>query len=220
VQPWILVLISLCYCHTYITALYILRIMTNKVRHRKYASTVMVVTLLIIATITIEAVLNFGDLHQAIGQGQNGSPLTIGNPNLNITGSLSITPILAKVVASQVHVSLVNATMTAVKSVGNNSNHAVSAHLGIQNGFLVYTVWVIDSEGNFRNLVIDAGNGKVLLNQQIQPSTFGPGTMMFQGGMAFPPPPPGFLFQGTTAPPPGTMAIPGPLPPPAAPFVR
>lgn len=74
--------------------------MTNKVRHRKYANPVMGVTLLVIDTITIEAVSNFGDLRQAIGQGQNGTPLTIGNPNLN--GLLIYNPEISQIEYSSV----------------------------------------------------------------------------------------------------------------------
>jgi hypothetical protein len=32
---------------------------------------------------------------------------------------------------------------------------------------LVYTAWVIDSNNNMHRVIVDAGNGKVLSNQQI-----------------------------------------------------
>jgi hypothetical protein len=84
----------------------------------------------------------------------------------NITGSVPMFPTIAKAISSQVHTSLVNATMTAEKTVGSNA-HAISTHVGIENGFLVYTAWVIDSNNNMHRVIVDAGNGKVLSNQQI-----------------------------------------------------
>ena len=51
---------------------------------------------------------------------------------------------------------------TAESTVGNNS-HAVAAHFGIVNGYLVYTVWVVDGSYNFHKVIVDAGNGKILL---------------------------------------------------------
>ena len=58
----------------------------------------------------------------------------------NVTGSVPVFPAISKAIASQVHTSLVNATMTAEKTVGSNA-HAIMSHLGIENGFLVYTIW-------------------------------------------------------------------------------
>jgi hypothetical protein len=59
--------------------------------------------------------------------------------------------------------------MTAEKTVGSSAAHAVMSHLGIENGFLVYTIFLtIDSNNNMhRRVIVDAGNGKVLSNQQI-----------------------------------------------------
>ena len=44
----------------------------------------------------------------------------------NITGSVSLAPLIAKTIASEVNVTLVNATTIAEKDVGTNA-HAVSA---------------------------------------------------------------------------------------------
>ena len=102
----------------------------------------------------------------------------------NVTGSVPIFPTISNAISSQVHTSLVNATMTAEKTVGSNA-HAVSSHVGVQNGFLVYTVWVIDSGNNIHRVIVDVGNGKVLSSQQLPT---GPGMMMMHmmmhgGGM-------------------------------------
>ena len=62
--------------------------------------------------------------------------------------------------------------------MGNNS-HAVAAHIGVQNGYLVYTVWVIDPNMKFNRVIVDAGNGKVLSNQPISQGE----SMMIHGMM-------------------------------------
>lgn len=112
--------------------------------------------------------------------GMMGGPMMMGNRNFtgmmnpgmmmmaapNVTGSVPIFPTISKAIASQVHTSLVNATMIAEKTVGSNA-HAVMSHLGIENGFLVYTICTIDSNNNMHRVIVDAGNGKVLSNQQI-----------------------------------------------------
>ena len=84
------------------------------------------------------------------GQNQTiGSNMSIGYPGgSNITGSIPIVSTISKVTASQIHISLPNATATAEKSVGTNA-HAVLARLGIVHGFLVYTILVTDSHSNF-----------------------------------------------------------------------
>jgi hypothetical protein len=78
-----------------------------------------------------------------------GSNMIIGYPGgPNITGSIPIVATISKATASQIHIGLPNATATAEKSVGTNA-HAVIAHLGIVNGFLVYTILLTDSNSNF-----------------------------------------------------------------------
>ena len=84
------------------------------------------------------------------GQNQTtSSNMIIGFPGgPNITGSIPIVSTISKSTASQIHISLPNATATAEKSVGTNA-HAVLARLGILHGFLVYTILVTDSDSNF-----------------------------------------------------------------------
>lgn len=50
--------------------------------------------------------------------------------------------------------------------MGNNS-HALEAHIGVENEYLVYPVWVVDANYNFHIVLVDAGNGKILSSQQI-----------------------------------------------------
>ena len=51
-------------------------------------------------------------------------------------------------------------------SVGNGS-HAVSAQIDDKNGYLVYHVIVTDPGMNFTKVIVDPGNGQVLLNEAV-----------------------------------------------------
>jgi uncharacterized membrane protein YkoI len=93
--------------------------------------------------------------------GGNKLKTTIGASGTNITGSVSLAHLIAKTLASEVNVTLVNATTIAEKTVGSNA-HAVSARLAVVHGFLVYRALVVDSNYDFHTVVVDAGNGNVL----------------------------------------------------------
>jgi uncharacterized membrane protein YkoI len=102
----------------------------------------------------------------------------------NITGSVNLTTTIGNALASQIKVGLSQAATAAEKAVGNNS-HAVSAHLGEANGYLVYTVLLVDSSYKFHKAIVDVASGQVLSNQQI-PMGVGPssmGMMMMGHGM-------------------------------------
>jgi uncharacterized membrane protein YkoI len=107
----------------------------------------------------------------------------------NVTSSINLMNIITNALGSQIKVSLSNATTTAENSVGNNS-HAVAAHLGDENGYLVYTIFVLDPNMNFNRVLVDPGNGQVLSSKQMSmeehlkmhkgmmgPGMMGPGMM-------------------------------------------
>jgi uncharacterized membrane protein YkoI len=166
---------------------------------RKYPTTYAIM-LIIAATLTIGATTTTAALPLAIKGGINPASAQMSdNSNMmagpagssnssqrqsmmtgitgaNITGSIPIFPTISRAIASQVHTSLVNASMTAEKTVGGDA-HAVSSHLGVENGFLVYTIWTIDSNNNIHRVIVDAGDGTVLSNQQISMKE-----MMMRGG--------------------------------------
>ena len=94
-----------------------------------------------------------------------------GAANSNWTGSIQLSSTLSQTIESRVRTSLSNAITVAEKTVGANS-HATSGRLTAENGFLVYSVWVRNPTNNsLHRIIIDAGNGKVLANQQ--PSLMG-----------------------------------------------
>jgi hypothetical protein len=90
---------------------------------------------------------------------QNQTGMILG---ANITGSIPIGPIMAKAIASQIHVSLANASTTAEKAVGPNA-HSVAVRIGTVRGLLVYMALVNDvNTGTFHGVLVDPGTGKVL----------------------------------------------------------
>ncbi len=94
----------------------------------------------------------------------NGSwvnPMT--NQSQNITGSIKLAPTLFNAISPQIKVSLSDAVKSAETQLGNNSR-VVAANLGHENGYLTYTVCAIDPDLNLHRVIIDAGNGKVLLS--------------------------------------------------------
>jgi hypothetical protein len=96
----------------------------------------------------------------------------------NVTGSINLMSVFGKAIGAQVKVSLSEAATTAETNIGNGS-HAVAARIGQENGFLVYTIKVIDSNMKFHKLIIDPADGKVLLSRDLSPME----SMMMHFGM-------------------------------------
>jgi hypothetical protein len=104
-----------------------------------------------------------------------GSMFTKGE---NITGSINLMSTFSKAISSEAKISLSNASSTAEKSVGNNS-HAVVAHISVENGYLVYSIGVLDSNGKVHKVIIDPANDKILLSREL--SGFESMMMMHEG---------------------------------------
>ena len=107
---------------------------------------------------------NYGGMMSSTSQNQ--SNMKMGTSGPNITGTIPLEPTIAKVISSQVHVSLANASITAEKAVGANA-HAAAVRIWVVHGFLVYMALVVDSNNNFHGVLVDAGNGKVLASTQM-----------------------------------------------------
>ena len=120
----------------------------------------------------------------ASGGGASGGMMGMMGNQSNITGSVKLSTVMGNALVSQIKVSLSQAATTAENTVGNNS-HAAAAHFGIVNGYLTYTVWVIDGSYTFHRVIVDAGNGKVLLSQPVSKGgpMMGHGMMMGDGMM-------------------------------------
>ncbi|HET7147167.1 MAG TPA: hypothetical protein VFI73_01595 [Candidatus Nitrosopolaris sp.] len=97
---------------------------------------------------------------------QNKSNIMLNSYGPNFTGSVALGPTIAKAIASQVHVSLANASTIAEKTVGANA-HAEAVRLGAVHGFLVYMAIIADSNNGFHGVLVDPGNGKVLASTPV-----------------------------------------------------
>ena len=134
----------------------------NKIDTRRNATLIMLVVAVIavgISTGSHENAKAQTGASNATSSSKNQTNMMMMGPN--ITGSISMGQTIAKAIASQVHVSLANASTTAEKAVGANA-HAAAVRIGVVHGFLVYMALVVDSNNNFHGVIIDPGNGKVL----------------------------------------------------------
>jgi hypothetical protein len=101
------------------------------------------------------------------------SSMTSGLQNQNRTGSISLFSPIIDAFKSKIHTTLNDATTNAINVVSgggagsNASAGAVGAFIHPENGFLVYSVFVLDSSNNIHKVIVDPGNGKVLSNQQM-----------------------------------------------------
>jgi hypothetical protein len=86
--------------------------------------------------------------------------------NTNITGSISLFDTITAAVESKINVSFSDAVLSAESSLGNNSD-AVAGHLGDENGYLVYNILVLDPDRNFNRILVDPGNGDIILTEKI-----------------------------------------------------
>src|SRR6188472_3598440 len=145
-------------------------------------TSILVATLILGGTFAVaniqKASAQIGGGNMTGGGGASGGMMGMMGNQSNITGSVKLSTVMGNALASQIKVSLSQAATTAENTVGNNS-HAAAAHFGIVNGYLTYTVWVIDGSYTFHRVIVDAGNGKVLLSQPVSKG----GPMMGHGMM-------------------------------------
>ncbi len=162
---------------------------------------------LVVAAILLTAIVSIAPFNTKAANAQSKHVIIIRQSNMtgstsqnqtgtmlgaNLTGSIPIGPTMAKAIASQIHVSLANASTTAEKAVGPNA-HSVAVSIGTVRGFLVYMALVHDmNTGTFHGVLVDPGNGKVLgstplpfsaLGMMMGQGTFGQGMMQRHGMM-------------------------------------
>ena len=97
---------------------------------------------------------------------QTSSPNSMRMNTMNWTSSVSLFSPMIDAIKSKIHTTLNDATTNALKAVGGGSNSsAVAAFIHPERGFLVYDVFVLDTNNNVHRVIVDPGNGKVLSNQ-------------------------------------------------------
>ena len=134
----------------------------------------------VLAVGALSAVLVASSLAQATAQEQQQQRMMMsfgeGMPQIN--GSVSVANETSNFIKENVRVSFVAAAQTAQGQVTNGT--VLGGHLGVVQGYLVYTFFVADADSQRGHLVIvDAGNGDVLHTSEGRSfSSFGP-PMMF-----------------------------------------
>ena len=148
-----------------------------------------IIVVAVLAVGALSAVLVASSLAQATAQQDQQQRMMMawsgqGMPQIN--GSVSIANEASNFINENVKVSFVAAAQTAQGQVTNGT--VVGGHMGIVQGYLVYTFFVADAANQTGHLVIvDAGNGNVLYTSESQSlGSFGH-TMMFGawGGHGF-----------------------------------
>ncbi len=100
------------------------------------------------------------------GMSMNQTETSMMKDYMNINGSINIMDTMFKAISSKVNVTLTQAISTAEQTVGNDS-HAMYAKADEKNGFMVYTILLVNPDMKFYKAFVDPGNGKVLFTKEI-----------------------------------------------------
>ncbi|HJU34061.1 MAG TPA: hypothetical protein VJ695_02960, partial [Nitrososphaera sp.] len=128
-----------------------------------------IVVVAVLAVGALSAVLVASSLVQATAQEQQQRMMMMrfgeGIPQIN--GSVSVANETSNFINENVKLSFVEAAQTAQGQVTNGT--VLGGHLGVLQGYLVYTFFVADTENQMGHLVVvDTGNGNVLYTSEGQ----------------------------------------------------
>jgi uncharacterized membrane protein YkoI len=125
-----------------------------------------VIIVAILAVGAIAVILAAPSIAQATSQQQKMRWAGEGIPQIN--GSVSVANETSSFINQNVKVTFVEAAETAQGQVADGK--VFGGHLGVAQGYLVYTFFVANTANQTGNLVIvDAGNGEVLHTSEDQP---------------------------------------------------
>jgi uncharacterized membrane protein YkoI len=152
-------------------------------RRSNLLSKKVIIVVAILAVGAVAAILVVPSIAQATAQQQQHHQKMMirmiwsggGMPQIN--GSVSVANETGNFINENVKVPFVEAAQTAQGQVTNVT--VFGGHLGVVQGYLVYTFFVADTGNQTGHLtVIDAGNGKVLYTSEGQPlGSFGHSSM-------------------------------------------
>jgi uncharacterized membrane protein YkoI len=148
---------------------------------RNFLNKKAIIVVAVLAVGAISAVFVASSLAQANAQEeqqQRMMMMNFGEAMPQINGSVSLANEASNFINENVKVSFVQAAQTAQGQVTNGT--VIGGHLGVVQGYLVYTFFVADTANQTGRLVIvDAGNGNVLHTSEGLPfASFG-SSMMF-----------------------------------------
>jgi uncharacterized membrane protein YkoI len=126
-----------------------------------------VIIVAILAVGAVSAILVASSVAQVAAQQQQ-KMMWSGQGMPRINGTVSVANEASNFINENVKVPFVAAAETAQQQVTDGK--VLGGHLGVVQGYLVYTFFVADTENQTGQLVIvDAGNGKVLYTSGSQP---------------------------------------------------
>jgi uncharacterized membrane protein YkoI len=85
---------------------------------------------------------------------------------MKLNGTIDVHATMAQAFKSKVNVNIIDAITTAQSNVGANS-FAKEAELTAVHGFLVYKIVVVDENMKKYKVIVDPGNGQVLMKKEI-----------------------------------------------------
>jgi hypothetical protein len=87
-------------------------------------------------------------------------------PMVNWTGTIDVKSTIGEAFKSKVNVNMIDAIKTALVNVGLNST-VKEAELTPAHGYLVYKIKVVDEDMKKYKVIVDPGNGQVLMKKEI-----------------------------------------------------
>jgi hypothetical protein len=87
-------------------------------------------------------------------------------PKVNWTGTIDVKSTIGEAFKSKVTVNIIDAIKTALVNVGLNST-VKEAELTPAHGYLVYKIMVIDENMKKYKVIVDPGNGQVLMKKEV-----------------------------------------------------
>ena len=85
---------------------------------------------------------------------------------VNLTGTIEVDKTIGDALKSKVNINILDAITTAQNSVGPNAT-AKEAELTEAHGYLVYKMKIIGEDMKKYKVIVDPGNGQVLMNKEI-----------------------------------------------------
>lgn len=146
---------------------------------------VMLASVIVVAGILLSAVVStsssFGQLSAQQMVTNNNFSMQHNMPKIN--GSINVGQQIKSLFKENIKVPFTTAAEAAQKQIPNGT--ILGGHLGVAQGYLTYTYFVVDpTKETGHKVIVDAGNGKVLYTSEGIPiGSFGqsghPGKMMF-----------------------------------------
>jgi uncharacterized membrane protein YkoI len=96
----------------------------------------------------------------------------MGNQTEKLTGSIEVDKTIAEAFKSKVTVSIIDAITAAQNSVGPNSV-VKEAELTHAHGYLIYKITVVDENLKKYKVIVDPGNGSILMQKEIKYDEYG-----------------------------------------------